>query len=226
MMREYRPIPFRIERLPHDVQRSRSTAFLETMRSRRSVRFFSDEPVSHELVENAIKAAGTAPSGANQQPWTFVLVTDPAVRRRIRQEAEKSERAFYESNATEWHEALAPLGTDWHKDHLTTAPYLIVVFAHVFGYRRDEETGEVRKIKHYYVQESVGIACGFLLAGLAHAGLVALTHTPSPMGFLAKVLGRPDNERAYVVMPVGYPTADCVVPAITKKALDEILIRV
>lgn len=226
MAADYRPVPLRFERLEPDEQLRRSRAFLETVRRRRSVRFFSDEPVPFELIENAIRAAGSAPSGANQQPWTFVVATDPEVRGRIRAEAEREERRFYEGNAAEWLEALAHLGTDWHKEHLTTAPYLIVVFAQVYGLRHDPAGGGITKVKHYYVQESVGIACGLLLASLAHAGLAALTHTPSPMAFLAGILGRPEHERPYVVIPVGYPTAGCVVPDITKKPLDEILVRV
>jgi len=222
---EYRPTPFHFERLAPDEQLRRSEAFLETMRRRRSIRAFSDEPVSFELIENAVRAAGTAPSGANQQPWTFVVVTDPEVRRRIRAEAEAEERRFYEGNAAEWHEALAHLGTDWHKDHLTTAPYLIVVFAQSFGYRHDG-AAEPAKVKHYYVQESVGIAVGLLLASLTQGGLATLTHTPSPMTFLGKILDRPDNERPFVVIPVGYPAQGCVVPTITKKGLAEILVRV
>lgn len=223
---EYRPVTFRYRRLAPEEQVRRSSEFLETMRLRRTIRAFSAEPVPFDLIERAIRAAGTAPSGANQQPWTFVVVTEPEIRQRIRAEAEVEEREFYESNSAEWQSALAHLGTDWRKEHLTTAPYLIVVFAQSYGRIVDPATGMVRKVKHYYVQESVGIAVGFLLASLTHAGLFTLTHTPSPMGFLGKILGRPENERPYVVIPVGYPSDGCTVPSITKKSLDQILVRV
>jgi nitroreductase len=172
--------------------------------------------VQRELVENAIRVAGTAPSGAHQQPWTFVVVTDPALKARIREAAEREEREFYEHRATpEWREALELLGTDWVKTHLTDAPCLVVVFEQVYG---------PGKRKHYYVRESVGIAVGLLLAALHESGLWALTHTPSPMGFLRELLGRPENERPFVVIPVGYPAEDAVVPDISRKPLDEIAV--
>ena len=199
--------------------------FLEVMRRRRSVRDFSTEPVPRELVIEAIRAAGLAPSGAHQQPWTFVLIGDePELRGRIREAAEAEERASYEHRMSpEWLEALAPLGTDWHKPHLTDAPWLIVVFEQAYGLR--QEDGETTRVKHYYVRESVGIAVGFLLAALTHAGLATLTHTPSPMGFLRQILGRPDNERPYVVIPVGFPAADATVPDLARKPLPEILVE-
>lgn len=199
--------------------------FLEVMRRRRSVRDFSTEPVPRELVIEAIRAAGLAPSGAHQQPWTFVLIGDePELRGRIREAAEAEERASYEHRMSpEWLEALAPLGTDWHKPHLTDAPWLIVVFEQAYGLR--QEDGETTRVKHYYVRESVGIAVGFLLAALTHAGLATLTHTPSPMGFLRQILGRPENERPYVVIPVGYPAADATVPDLARKPLPEILVE-
>lgn len=191
------------------------------MRTRRSVREFSSKPVPAELVENAIAAAGTAPSGAHQQPWTFVLVSDPEVKRRLRIAAEEEERTFYERRASrEWLRAIEQIGTDWRKRHIEDAPYVIVVFEQVYG----REDG--RKRKHFYVKESVGIAVGFLLASLHSAGLVALTHTPSPMKFLAELLDRPENERAYCLIPVGYPTDGAVVPDLERKPLDEILVRV
>jgi iodotyrosine deiodinase len=205
----------------------RSHAFLDTMRRRRSVRAFSPEPVSYALIESAVAAAGTAPSGANQQPWTFVAIGDPAIKGRIRVAAEEEERDFYTNHITpEWRAALAPLGTDPIKSHLTDAPWVVVVFAHAFGIERLPD-GSERQWKHYYVTESVGIAVGLFLASLTHAGLVALTHTPNPMGFLGALLDRPRNERAYVVMPVGYPAADATIPAhaLEKKPLDSILIR-
>jgi iodotyrosine deiodinase len=199
----------------------RSEAFLKSMRRRRTVREFSAEPVPLEVVENAIAAAGSAPSGANQQPWTFVVVSEPELKRSIREAAEVEERRSYEGRMSdEWLRALEPLGTDWHKPHLEEAPLLIVVFEQAYGLAPGGE-----KLKHYYVKESVGIAVGFLLVALHDAGLATLTHTPSPMGFLRELLARPENERAYVVVPVGYPAPDARVPAITKKPLTEILVR-
>jgi nitroreductase len=213
------PLPY--ERLPEEEMLARSRAFLESMRHRRTVRRFSSEPVPWELLENAIATAGTAPSGAHQQPWTFVVVSDSGLKRRIRAAAEEEERISYEGRmSSEWLEALRPLGTDWRKPHLEEAPHLIVVFEQAYGLRPDGT-----KLKHYYVRESVGIAVGLLLASLHQAGLATLTHTPSPMGFLRELLGRPRNERAYVVVPVGYPSEDAEVPELTRKPLDEILVR-
>ena len=186
------------------------------MRTRRSVRAFSEEPVPLELIENAISAAASAPSGANQQPWRFVVVQDPKVKRRIRKAAEAEEKQNYEHRFPgEWLDVLAQFGTDWHKEFLETAPYLIVVFRIDYGLR-EGDTDE-QKRKHYYVQESVGIACGFLLAALHWCGLATLTHTPSPMGFLSEILERPKNERPYLLIPVGYPAADATVPPLAKK---------
>lgn len=216
--------PLAFERLPPEEQLAQSRAFLARMRTRRSVRNFSTEPVPMELIENAVAAAATAPSGANQQPWTLVVVADPALKRQIRAAAEAEERESYERRMSEeWKAALAPLGTDWHKPHLEDAPYLIVVFQQVYGLETDAD-GQPRKIKHYYTTESVGIAVGMLLASLHLAGLATLTHTPSPMGFLSDVLERPPNERAYVVIPVGYPAADAQVPDIARKPLRDVLI--
>jgi len=201
--------------------RRRSEAFLEESRRRRTVRAFSAEPVPLDVVENAIAAAGTAPSGANQQPWTFVLVTDPELKRRLREAAEGEERRSYEGRMSdEWLDALVPLGTDWHKPHLEDAPVVIVVFEQAYGLQPDGS-----KVKHYYVRESVGIAVGLLLASLNAAGLATLTHTPSPMGFLSTLLERPVNERAYVVVPVGYPAAGATVPDLERKPLAEIMVR-
>jgi nitroreductase len=185
---------------------------------RRSVRDFSARPVPCAVIEDCLRAAGSAPSGANMQPWHFVVVSDPAVKRRVREAAEAEERAFYAGRAPdEWLAALAPLGTDWQKPFLEVAPYLIAVFAQAHGFGADGQ-----KINHYYVQESVGIAVGFLIAALHHAGLATLTHTPSPMGFLRELLGRPVNERPYVLLVVGYPAPGAQVPDIQRKALDEI----
>jgi nitroreductase len=165
-----------------------------------------------------VKAAGTAPSGANMQPWHFVVVSDPAIKHRIRTEAEREELEFYQHKAPqEWLDALAPLGTDEHKPFLETAPYLIAVFAQSYGVLPDG-----RRVKHYYAQESVGIATGFLIAALHHAGLATLTHTPSPMNFLNEILERPKNERPFLLLVVGYPSDDSVVPMITKQPLDSI----
>jgi nitroreductase len=196
----------------------RAAAFYADLRRRRTVRHFADRPVPRGVVEDCLRAAGTAPSGANLQPWHFVVVSDPALKRRIRLEAEKEEYEFYHRKAPpEWLEALAPLGTDEHKPFLETAPYLIVIFAQSYGVLADG-----RPVKHYYVQESVGIATGMLITALHHAGLASLTHTPSPMGFMNAILGRPGHERPFLILVVGYPAADAQVPSITKKALEEI----
>ncbi len=211
---------------PHE-QLARSRRFLARMRTRRTVRHFSTEPVPFELIENAIATAGSAPSGANQQPWTFVVVADPAIKRQIRAAAEIEEKESYERRMSqEWLDALAPLGTDWHKPHLEDAPYLIVVFVQTYGLRTDPNTGQPIKIKHYYATESVGIAIGMLLCSLHEAGLATLTHTPSPMGFLSEILQRPPNERPCLVIPVGYPAHDAQIPTIRKKPLDEIMVVV
>ena len=188
------------------------------MAARRSVRLFSAEPVPRELIDNALTVAGTAPSGAHQQPWTFAVVSDPGTKAKLRDAAEKEERDFYERRATdEWKEAIEPIGTDWVKTHITDAPYVIVVFEQPW---RPGPNGT--KIKHYYVRESVGIAVGFLLAALQVSGLCALTHTPSPMGFLRELLDRPENERPFILIPVGYPADDAVVPDLSRKPLGEI----
>jgi nitroreductase len=212
--------------LTTEEQLSRSQGFLATMRTRRSVRQFSSQPVPFALVERAIEAAGSAPSGANQQPWQFVVVSNPSVKARIRQAAEAEERESYEHRmSAEWLTALEPLGTDWHKPHLEQAPYLIVVFEQVTGVVADEG-GKLRKVRHYYPKESVGIAVGFLLTALHHAGLATLVHTPSPMKFLGAILNRPQNERAFAIIPVGYPAADVRMPALHKKRLAEIMVHI
>ncbi len=204
--------------MPPPEQLDASREFLERMAARRSVRFLSSEPVPFEMIENAIRCASLAPSGANQQPWKFVVVKDPDIKRRIREAAEAEERESYEHRMpSDWLEALAPLGTDWHKEFLETAPYLIVVFRIDFGLAGETKT------KHYYVQESVGIATGFLLAALHMSGLATLTHTPSPMGFLSSILNRPKNERPFVLIPVGMPSPDATVPAIAKKSIADVM---
>ena len=221
-MKPYEQVPLIFLRVPSEEQLQASREFLRKMAVRRSVRFFSPEPVSLELIENAIQCASLAPSGANQQPWKFVVVKDPAIKRRIREAAEAEERENYEHRMpADWLEALAPLGTDWHKEFLETAPYLIVVFRIDFSLTQTAQ-GE-QKRKHYYVQESVGIATGFLLAALHLSGLATLTHTPSPMGFLAEILQRPKNERPFLLIPVGLPSPEATVPAITKKNAAEVL---
>ncbi len=213
---EFKALEF--DRLPPAGQLDSVSGFECRMKTRRSVRAFSPEPVPIELIEAAVRTAASAPSGANQQPWRFVVVQDPEVKRRIREAAEAEERVNYERRfPEEWLEALEPFGTDWHKEFLETAPYLIAVFRIDYGLDGD------RKIKHYYVQESVGIACGFLLAALHLAGLATLTHTPSPMGFLSEILERPKNERPFLLIPVGYPAPDAEVPVIDKKTLDEVM---
>ncbi len=223
-MPTYAFMPLEFERLTPDQQIARSREFLAWMRTRRTVREFAPDPVPFELIANAIATAATAPSGANQQPWTFAVVVDQALKRRIREAAEAEERESYQRRMSdEWLEALAPLGTDWHKPHLEAAPYLIVVFQQVYGLAVDAE-GNSRKIKHYYVSESVGIAVGMLLCSLHQAGLATLTHTPNPMAFLSEVLQRPANERAAMIIPVGYPAEAARVPVIGKKALDEVMI--
>lgn len=199
---------------------ARAKAAYERLRQRRTVRDFTDRSVPREAIEAAIMAAGTAPSGANQQPWTFVAVSDPETKRAIRQAAEAEEREFYEQRAPEeWLAALAPLGTDANKPFLETAPWLIAVFVQNYGLGEDGS-----KIKHYYPTESVGIALGMLIATLHEAGLATLTHTPSPMRFLSEVLDRPDNERPFLLLVVGHPAEDARVPRITKKELDEIAV--
>jgi nitroreductase len=214
----YVPEELRFARLSDEEARERSREFLARLSERRSVRRFSPEPVPHELLENALRAAGTAPSGANQQPWSFVVVSDPEVKARIRAAAEHEEELLYKERASaEYLNAIEPIGTNWSKPHITDAPYLIAVFEQPWG--RDE-AGE--KKKHYYVRESVGIAVGFLLIALHTAGLATLTHAPSPMGFLKEILNRPENERPFLLIPVGYPAEDAEVPALDKKPLDEI----
>jgi nitroreductase len=205
------------EYAPDDMAR-RAAAFYADIRRRRTVRDFSDRPVPREVIADCLRAAGTAPNGANMQPWHFVVVTDPAIKREIRLGAEKEEHEFYRHKAPkEWLDALAPLGTDEHKPFLEIAPCLIVIFAQSHGVLPDG-----RKVKHYYAQESVGIATGILIAALHHAGLASLTHTPSPMGFLNDLCGRPANERPFLILVAGYPADDARVPAITKKPLEEI----
>lgn len=213
---EYIPLET-YQEYPQPEMVERATTFYQEIRRRRTVRDFSDRPVPREVIDQCILAAGTAPNGANLQPWHFAVVGDPAIKAQIREAAEKEEQEFYDGRAPqEWLDALSHLGTDMHKPFLETAPYLVVVFSKAHDVREDGS-----KVKHYYVSESVGIATGFLIAGLHHAGMATLTHTPSPMKFLNKILGRPSNERPFVLLVVGYPADGAKVPTIEKKALDQ-----
>lgn len=209
---------YRFERFSDAEMRERSATFFKHLNLRRSIRSFSPDPIPMEVVENAIRTAGTAPSGAHKQPWTFCVVTNASLKSDIRRAAEEEERKNYNGRMTEeWLKDLAPLGTDEHKPFLDIAPVLIVVFKKIF----EDEQGTR---KNYYVNESVGIATGMLLTALHNAGLATLTHTPSPMNFLERLLGRPANERAFLLIPVGFPAADATVPNLDRKPVDEILI--
>ena len=212
---EFQKLEFKNQTEEKMVQRSKR--FLEMIKPRRTVRDFSEKNIPEGVIENTLMAAATAPSGANKQPWHFVTVKDPAIKKKIRVAAEKEEKEFYEHRAPDsWLEDLNQFKTDWHKQFLEEAPALIVVFR-----QRYRDLGSTRK-KNYYVNESVGIACGFLLAALHNAGLVTLTHTPSPMGFLEKILKRPKNEKAFLLIPVGYPDENAKVPGLIKKSYNEI----
>jgi iodotyrosine deiodinase len=215
-----RYIPLEFDELDLTEMRARGAAFYEEMRRRRSVRDFAARSVPRDLLESAIASASTAPSGAHMQPWTFVVVGDPATKKKVREAAEREEYDSYHGRMSdEWLEALAALGTDWRKPFLETAPWLVVLFAQRYGVRPDGT-----KRKHYYVQESCGIAAGLFIAALHTMGLATLTHTPSPMGFLRDLLGRPQNEVPFVLFPVGYPAEDALVPDITRKRLSEVAI--
>jgi nitroreductase len=208
-------ISYRPPRLSEQEMLRRARDLFEQLDTRRSVRDFSAEPVPRALIEWAIRAAGTAPSGAHQQPWTFVVVGDPTTKSAIREAAEEEERAFYDGRAPEaWRSALARLGTDWRKPYLEVVPWIVVCFEQTSGVAADGSA-----IKHYYVKESVGIACGLFIAALHHIGLSTLTHTPSPMGFLRQLLGRPSNERPTILFPIGYPAEDAKVPNLQRKDL-------
>lgn len=218
--RSARFVALEFARLPLAESRALAHAFADEMTRRRTTRHFSTEAVPRELIEQAIRTAGTAPSGAHQQPWTFVAVSDSALKARMREAAEREEHENYHGRMPpEWLEALAPLGTDEHKAHLTDAPWVVVLFRQAYGLGPD---GARRT--HYYSQESCGIAAGLFIAAIHHMGLATLTHTPSPMGFLAELLERPENERAMLVMPVGYPAPDARVPDIRRKSLREIAV--
>lgn len=211
------PLSSYLEYPPEEMHR-RAEAFRAELERRRTVREFSSRPVPREVIEECLLSAGTAPSGANLQPWHFVVIEDPEIKRRIRAAAEDEERAFYNGRAPrEWLEALSPLGTDEQKPFLETAPYLIAVFVESHGLRPDGQ-----KVKHYYATESTGLATGMLITALHHSGLATLTHTPSPMGFLNDILGRPRNERPFLLLVVGYPAENAHVPAIARKPLHAI----
>ena len=212
----FEPLSGYYEYPPKEME-ARAAAFAAEMSRRRSTRHFSDRPVPRSVIEHCVRAAGSAPSGANQQPWHFAVVGDPTLKRRIREAAEEAEREFYANAPAEWLDALAPLGTDAVKPYLEIAPYLIAVFAQRYGVDRNG-----KRKTHYYVPESVGIATGMLLGALHHAGLVALTHTPSPMAFLSELLERPANERAMMLVVTGYPHPEARVPRIRRKTLEEI----
>ena len=215
---ETQTIPFDFQEYPMKEIQSRALKYYQKMRRRRTIRDFSNREVPIDVIENCIRAADTAPSGANQHPWHFVVITDPGKKRKIRVAAEKEEKEFYSTRAPkEWIDVLAPLGTDAHKPFLETAPYLIAIFAQNYGVDKDG-----KKSKHYYVNESVGIATGLLVSAIHYSGLASLTHTPSPMRFLNQILDRPDSERPFLLLIVGYPAVDARVPEIRRKSLSEI----
>ena len=203
-------------RFSNDEMSKRSSIYLNSLNSRRSVRDFSNDPIAEEIIINIVSSAAAAPSGANKEPWTFAIVKDPELKKKIRTAAEKEEKENYDHRfPDEWLNDLNQFETDWHKEFLEDAPYLIVVFRQVYG------IDDVKRTKNYYVNESVGIATGFLLTAVHNAGLVALTHTPSPMGFLEKILNRPENERAFLLIPVGFPAEDAKVPVLKKKQFED-----
>lgn len=218
-MEEHRFVPLKdFRQYSEEEMAARSAEFYAEMRRRRTVRHFSDQPVPREVIENCLRTAGTAPSGANLQPWHFAVVTDPGVKHQIRVAAENEEHEFYTRRAPQdWLTALEPYGTDEHKPYLEIAPCLIAIFVQRYGLQQDGQ-----KVKHYYTHESVGIATGFLITALHRAGLATLTHTPSPMEFLNQILGRPENEKPFLLLVVGYPSGNALVPDIQKKSLSEI----
>jgi len=214
-----RYIPYRPEPISDAEMAARAVEFRRRLAARRSVRAFSTDPVPRSCIEDAIRTAGTAPSGAHRQPWRFVAISNLDTKRRIRIAAEEEERISYEGGRMppEWREALAPLGTDWRKDYLESAPWLVVCFRELYGVRADGS-----KVTNYYVSESVGIACGFFIAAIHSMGLATLTHTPSPMGFLSEILGVPENWKPFILFPVGRPAEDAVVPDLSRKELNVI----
>ena len=216
----YKFIPFHQKELTKEDQLINSESYYKLLDQRRSIREFSDQEVDIKVVENIIKAASTAPSGANKQPWTFCVISDSAIKKQIRIAAEKEEKENYDSRMSDrWKEDLEPFGTNWEKPFIEIAPYIIVAF------KRAYETIDGEKRNNYYVNESVGIACGMLISAIHNAGLVTLTHTPSPMNFLTKVLNRPENERAFLLLPIGFAANDAEVPDIQRKTLNEIMVK-
>jgi len=216
-------VPYERIALSPEEQHDRADTFYEEMNRRRSVRMFSDAPVPRHLVEQAIRTASTAPSGAHKQPWTYVVTGDPDVKRQIREAAEEEERINYEGGRLppHWREDLEPLGTDWHKSFLEVVPWVVVLF------ERRYQVGEDGERRHtYYPKESVGISAGLFIAAIHHMGLATLTHTPSPMAFLTTLLGRPKSERPFCMFPIGHPADDCVVPDLTRKPLDQVMVEV
>jgi nitroreductase len=218
MLNGYPFIDYQKESYDSDEMVKRSKSFYHWMNTRRTCRDFSDKPIQKEVIEHILLTASTAPSGAHKQPWTFCVVSDASIKQQIRMAAEAEEKVSYENRMSdEWLKDLAPIGTDWQKPFLETAPYLIIVFS-----RSYEVEDNTHKHQNYYVKESVGIACGFLLAAIHHAGLIALTHTPSPMNFLSRILNRPENEKPYLLIPVGYAADECWVPDLKRKGIDAI----
>jgi iodotyrosine deiodinase len=218
MSAAYPFVPYHIDYISPEEMIRKAEEYYSFMDKRRSVREFSDRPVPREVVERIIQTASTAPSGAHKQPWSFCVVSNKELKKAIREAAEKEEFESYHGRMTpEWIEDLAPLGTDWQKPFLETAPWIIVVFKKAYDFKQDGS-----KRNNYYVTESVGIACGFLISAIHYAGLVTLTHTPSPMNFLAKILARPENERPYLLLPIGYPADKVEVPDIKRKSLEQV----
>jgi iodotyrosine deiodinase len=219
MANPYSPVPYPFERLTEAEMTERASTFEALLDQRRSVRFFSADPVPQALIESAIRTASSAPSGAHRQPWTFVAISSSALKRQIRIAAEEEEHRSYVGGRMpdEWREALAPFGTDWQKPYLETVPWIVVLFAQQHSLAPDGS-----KRKHYYVNESCGIAAGMFIAALHNMGLATLTHTPSPMAFLSRILERPKGEKPYILFPIGFPTQDCVVPDLGRKALEEV----
>jgi nitroreductase len=216
----YKYIHYKANSFSEEETLKRSEEFFEKVEARRSVREFSNKPVSKQVIDNIIKSASTAPSGAHKQPWTFCVIENPEIKKQIRIAAEKEERESYDGRMNEeWVKDLKPLGTDWQKPFLEIAPYLIIVFKKPFDV---DESGN--KKQNYYVNESVGLACGFLINAIHNAGLVTLTHTPSPMKFLTEILNRPANERPFLLLPVGYPANEVYVPDIKRKSLEEVVV--
>ncbi|WP_196890326.1 nitroreductase family protein [Aureivirga marina] len=220
LLEGYEHIRYKHKQYDEEEMKERSKSFFEWMDERRSVRHFSDKPIPIEVINNILKTASTAPSGAHKQPWTFCVVSNPEIKKQIREAAEEEERKTYSSRMSDqWRKDLAPLGTDPNKPFLETAPYLIIVCKRTFEFGENNE-----KLQNYYVNESVGLACGFLISAIHNAGLVTLTHTPSPMNFLTKILDRPSNEKPFLLLPIGYEAEEVYVPNIERKPLEEIAV--